>query len=107
MKNMLTDKEILDIIKRKIESDENLGEKHGGSGHLGYVSYKIKDYQIQQISQERFKITYRYCLYVETEFTYYPDNPPMEYNYQKALIVNRDREILPESQSNGHQGGQK
>jgi len=94
---MLLEKEILEIIKKKIESDEKLGHQSGGSGHMGYVSYEIKDYKTRQINPDQLEISYHYCLYVETEFTYYPDNPPMEYHHKKVIVVNRDKDIISEN----------
>jgi hypothetical protein len=94
---MFTEGQILEIIKQKIAADEKLGEQSGGSGHLGFVSYDIKDYKTKQISPEQLEISYQYCIYVETEFTSYPDNPPLEYHLEKVIVVNRDKEILSES----------
>lgn len=93
---MFTEDQILDIIKQKIETDEKLGEQTGGSGHKGYVSYQIKNFKSKQILLDKLEITYSYVIYVETEFTYYPDNPPMEYNHTKTIMVNRNKEIIDE-----------
>jgi hypothetical protein len=93
---MFTEEQVLEIIKEKIAADEKLGEQSGGSGHLGYVSYKIKDYKTKQVSSKELEIAYQYCVYVETEFTYYPDNPPLEYHLEKVIVVNRDKKILSE-----------
>lgn len=35
-------------------------------------------------------------LYVETEFTYYPDNSPHEYKYRKTVILDKKRDIVNE-----------
>lgn len=94
---MFTEKEILEIIKQKIEIDENLSQQSGGSGHLGFVSYKIMDYQKRLIQPDQLEISYHYCIVVETEFTYYPDNPPMEYHFKNVIMVNKDKEILSEN----------
>lgn len=71
---MFSEKEIREIVEGKISQDENLGEQVGGSGHLGYQSYKIdhisKPEKIQTGNEETWRITYIYTLYVETEFTY-------------------------------------
>ena len=96
MENMLTEKEILEFINQKITADEKLGDQVGGSGHMGFVSYKINHFKTRKISPQQFEITYSYTLYVETEFTYYPDNPPMEYPHERKIVVNRDREIVGE-----------
>ena len=91
---MFTDKEIDEIINQKISDDEKLGDQAGGSGHMGFVSYKINHFKTRQISPQQLEITYSYTLYVETEFTYYPDNPPMEYPHEKTMIVNSDKQII-------------
>lgn len=93
---MFSKDEILDIIKRKIEIDEKLGDQTGGSGHKGFVSYQIENFTTRQLSQDQLEITYNYCIYVETEFTYYPDNPPMEYPNKKVIVVNKDKQICDE-----------
>lgn len=99
MKEMFSEKEIRDIVNTKICQDEDLGEQVGGSGHLGYKSYKInqinKPEKIQtDNNQEIWRITYSYTVYVETEFTYYPDNPPREYRYKKTIFLDRNRKFV-------------
>ena len=98
---MFTEKEIREIIKGKIDQDEELGESVGGSGHLGYKSYKInhmsKPEKIQSNNEEHVRITYEYTIYVETEFTYYPDNPPHEYKYRKTIFLDKGGNIVKES----------
>ena len=37
---MFSETDILNIVSARIEEDEEPGEKAGGSGHLGFVSYK-------------------------------------------------------------------
>ena len=91
---MFTDKEINEIINKKISADEKPGDRTGGSGHLGFVSYRINHYKTRQMSHERVEIIFNYTVYVETEFTSYPDNPPMEYTYERKIIVNCDKEIV-------------
>jgi hypothetical protein len=94
---MFTEKEILEIIKNKIESDTQLGDQSGGSGHMGFVSYEIKDFKTRAVSSDMLEIAYNYCTFVETEFTYYPDNPPREYLFSHTIIVDRDKKIVSES----------
>ena len=99
---MFTEPELRDIIKDKISHDEKLAEQVGGSGHLGYVSYKIdsigKPERIQIEAGDGWKIIYAYTVIVETEFTYYPDNPPYEYKYKKTNIIDDKRKIISHSQ---------
>ncbi|MFX1508036.1 MAG: hypothetical protein ACFFDC_18280, partial [Promethearchaeota archaeon] len=72
---MFTKKKIREIIKGKINQDEELGEGVGGSGHFGYKSYRINHImepeKIQSCNEVHVRITYEYTIYVETEFTYY------------------------------------
>ncbi len=91
---MITDLEVFEIIKQKITADEMPGEQAGGSGHLGFVNYRINHFNTRQISPQQWEIAYSYTVYVESEFTYYPDNPPNEYTHEKKIIVNRDKEIV-------------
>ncbi len=91
---MLTENDILEIINQKIHSDEELGEQAGGSGHLGFVSYSIDDYTVTRISSELIEIKFKYTLITETEFTYYPDNPPHASHIEKKIFVNDKKEII-------------
>lgn len=94
---MFSEPEIIEIIKQKIESDENLGQQSGGSGQIGFVSYEIKDYKTRPVSPDQLEITYNYYKYIETEFTYYPDNPPMHYLITKTILVGLDKKIISKS----------
>ena len=91
---MLSDKEIKEIIRKEIEAGNKLGELHGGSGHLGFASYEIKDFNSKILDTGNTEIDYSYIIYVETEFTYYPDNPPKEYHYEDKIIVDKDKNLL-------------
>lgn len=102
---MLTKNEILEIINQKIQADEKLGDQSGGSGHLSYRSYSIDDFTANEISSELLKIKYRYKIFIETEFTYYPDNPPQEYNYEKVITVNNKKEIVSENKTTEYSTG--
>ncbi len=97
---MFTESELRNIIRAKISYDENFGEQVGGSGHLGHVSYEIdsinRPERVHTNTGEGWRITYYYILIVETEFTYYPDNPPYEYKYRKTVIVNDKGQIITE-----------
>lgn len=92
---MIPDKDKLtDAIAKKIEREENIGEKAGSSGHLGMI-----DYSIDQISEpvpdgENYIMTYRYTLSITTEFTIYPDNPPHESTRELKVIVDKNACIL-------------
>ncbi len=98
---MITESKLKDIVKAKITQDEDLGDQVGGSRHLGYVSYVIdsihKPERVQTDVCDEWKISYDYTLIVETEFTYYPDNPPREYKYRKTIIIDDNGKIISES----------
>ena len=95
---MFTESEVRNIIQTKTRQDENIGEQVGGSGHSGYVSYEIvninKPERVQTGTRDGWRITYVYILIVETEFTYYPDNPPYEYKYRKTVIIDDKGQII-------------
>ena len=91
---MFSDAEILEIIDKRIGADEKLGDQAGGSGHMGFVSYNLDEYKTKMISKDILEITYTYTIFVETEFTYYPDNPPMEYPNTKVIKVSSDKKII-------------
>ena len=88
---MFSETKLRDIVTAKIEQDEILGEQAGGSGHLGYVSYELNEIEepekVQTDKGQGWEIVYTYTIVVETEFTYYPENPPHEYRYKKRIIV--------------------
>ena len=94
---MFSKEEVLEIINKHIEADEKLGDQAGGSGHMGFVSCNLDKYKTKQISEDVLEITYQYTIFIETEFTYYPDNPPMEYPNKKVIRVNLDKKIIPEA----------
>ena len=55
---------------------------------MGHVSYKLKSFTYTRESDDEMRIEYDYVVYVETEFTYYPDNPPYEYPHAKSISLN-------------------
>jgi hypothetical protein len=63
---------------------------------MGYVSYELKKYSTRQLTPEQLEIAYTYCTYVETEFTYYPDNPPLESRHNKRFVIDRKKKIVIE-----------
>ena len=76
--------------------DEDLGEHVGGSGHLGFKSYQLKNIDMTTLPDDKIQVIYGYIVSVETEFTYYPDNPPMEYPRKKKIIINSTGDIVEE-----------
>ncbi|MBU0476165.1 MAG: hypothetical protein KKF62_18620 [Bacteroidetes bacterium] len=95
---MFTKEEIEELVKAKIESDEKLGEQTAGSGHLSYVSYKLMDFSSKEMPDNNLQIDYNYSTFVETEFTYEPDNPPYEYNHKKRIFITSEKVIIKEEE---------
>lgn len=97
---MLPKSKIEKIVTRVITHDEKLGNTVGGSGHKGYTSFELTT--LGNPSKRQFKgrdaweITFNYTIITETEFTYYPDNPPHEYAYQKKIIIDKNGRVLRE-----------
>ena len=96
----MIDKEgIKAIIRKKIESDENIGEKAGGSGHLSSIDYIIDEISEPEKAGENYHIKYQYTVSITTEFTIYPDNPPHEYTREVVIEINNKGDILKEVSS--------
>ena len=93
---MFSKEELHEIVKQEIESGEKLGSQRGGSGHLGYVSYSLEEVKTSQLTGGNIEIHYRYTLSVETEFTVYPDNPPLEYSKSKVIVVDKNKRRISE-----------
>ncbi|MHA1684423.1 MAG: hypothetical protein ACTSUE_26030 [Promethearchaeota archaeon] len=83
-----------------IEKMEALGGSAGGSGHAGYKSYMLdgvtmlEERYVGEITV--FLIEISYTIFVETEFTYYPDNPPHEYKYKKHILIDESGAFIRE-----------
>ncbi|NOX85175.1 MAG: hypothetical protein GXO86_04285 [Chlorobi bacterium] len=90
---MLTKEKIREIIIRQIESDEKPEEQAGGSGHLAFKSFKLNGFDTKQLDNSRTEVKYRYTVFIETEFTVLPDNPPREYKYKKTIIIDKGGNI--------------
>jgi len=95
---LLPKSKIEKIVTRVITRDEKLGRNTGGSGHSSYSSFVIntlgKPKKIRYHGQDVWKISYKYTIIIETEFTNYPDNPPQEYKYQKSILINYDGRLI-------------
>ncbi|MHA1480664.1 MAG: hypothetical protein ACTSQZ_04510 [Candidatus Thorarchaeota archaeon] len=80
--------EIENRIRKYVEGwlkkHHNVGESAGGSGHLGSVSWGLQDIELTQ-SKDRIIADVEYEISVETEFTYYPDNPPKFTKYKRKF----------------------
>jgi hypothetical protein len=103
---MFSEKRLEDIVHDKIGQDEKLGDQVGGSGHMSFVSSSIDEIKKPEKAmidgKDCWKIEYHYTVTVETEFTYYPDNPPYTYKYGKTIHVDDDGNLISES---GREGG--
>ncbi len=84
----LTEEKIREIVEAEIQKNEKLGDQGGGSGHISHVSFRIDDINSRSPDSNRIEISYSYTLMTETEFTYYPDNPPYETSCSAIIIVN-------------------
>ncbi len=96
MTPMLTDEKIKDVIESQIRKTEKLGDRSGGSGHMSHVSFRIDDIKSRNLDGGKTEISFSYTLMVETEFTYYPDNPPYEISSSGTCIVDRKTGRLTE-----------
>ena len=82
--------EIESAIKSHIESRHRIGEHSGGSGHKGFVSYTIDEYDHKILDNGNIQVSFKYTITTETEFTYYPDNPPYEDKYEEVFLLDKD-----------------
>jgi len=89
------DKDVLEqLVSEQIEKTEKLGDRAGGSGHMSHVSFRIDKIKSRKLDREKTEISYEYTLMVETEFTYYPDNPPYEYPNVGKLVVDKNGDLV-------------
>jgi hypothetical protein len=84
---MVSKAEIEKLVDEKIRQEEKMGDQAGGSGHLSYVDYMIDHIDEPVITEEGYRIDYRYTLIITTEFTYEPDNPPYRDPRSGSLII--------------------
>jgi hypothetical protein len=94
MKPMTTRQEIESIIRKHIESKEKLGHHGSTSGHMSHTGYSLDEYSFEEIEDAKIRVKYSYTTVVETEFTYYPDNPPYEYYHEMEMLLDKDMNIL-------------
>jgi hypothetical protein len=95
---MFTEEELREIVDSHIKGRERIGNQAGGSGHLGHVSYEVGEIgvpvRVDAGEGDVCEIAYSYKVFVETEFTYYPDNPPHEYGKEATVRVDDEGNIL-------------
>lgn len=91
---MLSDEKLMAIINAWLESSPESGEKAGGSGHLSYVSFSVDRIVKKEKTEEGWIVDFEYTQHIETEFTYYPDNPPYKYPFSKRVLVKENGEVV-------------
>lgn len=97
MKVMFSEKELTEITERAIEATEKPGYRKGGSDHMQHISYSIDEITARSLEDEKTEISFRYTLHVETEFTIFPDNPPMEYHRRGSIVLDKDKNIVTQA----------
>ena len=91
---MFTEEELLQIIKLAIEADENSGDQSAGSGHMSHKSYSVDTLETSCSDGCKIEIEYSYTVFVETEFTMFPDNPPAEYHKKGKIVLDKDKNMI-------------
>jgi len=91
---MINKEEIEAIIRKQIELLEKLGDQGSSSGHMSNISYELNDYSTHETEDGLIHVEYSYTTYVETEFTYYPDNPPYGYKHKRIMIIDKEGTII-------------
>ena len=86
----ITEKKLMELIDLAIKASEKLGDQHGGSGHLQHISYLVTEIKTKQLQKDKLEVWFCYNLYVETEFTYLPENPPIEYIKTGTIILDKE-----------------
>lgn len=83
----MTEAQLHQLVCQDLERHETLGEQSSNSGHLSFVSYTIDAIETPVKTPEGWQITYHYTILTETEFTYYPDNPPYEQKGTRSFLA--------------------
>ncbi len=94
----MTREQAAEAIHHKITTEEQLGTRAGGSGHLGNTTYTLFNISIPEKTTNGWQVAYSFTLITETEFTIYPDNPPYESSYRVVVLLNNKGEIIEELQ---------
>lgn len=94
---MLARKTIIEIIRNWLETDECAEAKAGGSGHLSDIGIYIEKLVTKLDKNQMIFVEVEYKVIVDSEFTYYPDNPPKGYKYYKSFLINELGDILSET----------
>ncbi len=91
---MITTEAVEAIIRKHITATEKLGHHGSTSGHMSHIGYSLDEFTFEETEENTISIKYSYTTVVETEFTYYPDNPPYEYHYKKEMIIDKEHNII-------------
>jgi len=94
---MMTKEEVEAIVRKHIEDIEKLGEYGSTNGHMSSTTYELDTISFDEYEDGCIHINYSYITFVETEFTYYPDNPPHEYPHVRMMVINKDRQIISDT----------
>ena len=78
---------IEEIVRWHLNSVEKLGDRIGGSGHLGTTSLSGIVIKESQDTVNGCLIRFDYSIQTESEFTIYPDNPPPEIFKSGTLFI--------------------
>ena len=89
--------QIENIIKRYIKSNHKTGDRAGGSGHMGHVSFTTDEFNFKKLDNGNTEVKFKYTIVTDTEFTYYPDNPPGEEHYESNFLLDRNFSIIKSS----------
>ena len=81
-------------IRRYIDSNHELGDRAGGSGHMAYVSYNLDGFNFKQREDGNIEVSFKYTLVTETEFTSYPDNPPFEDELESRVFLDKNFKVI-------------
>jgi len=90
----MDEQKVEQIVRNQIETIEKLGDQAGGSGHKGHITYRVDDIQTSLLEDGSTEVSYNYTLMVETEFTYYPDNPPYEIPVTGIIFLDPQGNII-------------
>ena len=95
---MFTEAQLRDIVMRRIEADEGLETHTGGSGHLGHIDAHIEEIgspvETAHDGRKAWKVTYVYVKSITTEFTIYPENPPMKLLNRQTALISQEGEVI-------------
>ena len=90
--SMLSEDKIKAILLEFLKKQEGTGTQTGGSGHLSDIGVFIDKLVISDQTEE-VEVSVEFIVLIETEFTYYPDNPPKEYKYIQNFKIKMDGKI--------------